>query len=404
MTEETSRTVGGWERAPGPSSETRALLACARAVLDTALTGRAHAALAECDDEVRLSEAAAAHGMVGHLNRLVTSSRAESNGGLRGRISGMQRSLAERNLRQTAQLLRLLGRLEGAGIVAVPYKGPAWAERFYGDLTMRAWSDLDVFVTHAQVAEARALLLANGFSDHGTFNERIMAKKSRGWGEIALWATAGDVQLELHWEATVGVGARSLRAEAIMAGAKKLTLLGREVMTPSDVDALLLTCLNGTKDHWAGIEGLLCVALQVQRFPAADWPLVLAGAKKARCLRRTLIAVAHTCRVFDLETPPQVAAAVARDGAARRLLRGLTPANLERGKVASHEPRLDILAWRFASEDSFVAALLYAATRFLRPGPEDWEWLALPKGAGWLYPVLRPARLAAKWAKRLVVH
>jgi hypothetical protein len=65
------------------------------------------------------------------------------------------------------------------------------------------------------------------------------------------------------------------------------------------------------------------------------------------------------------------------------------------------EPRLDMLTWRFATEDTLWAGLAHAATRFFRPGPEDWEWFALPRGARWLYRALRPARLAAKWAKRL---
>lgn len=183
-----------------------------------------------------------------------------------------------------------------------------------------------------------------------------------------------------------------------------MQLLGREVRTPSRVDALLLTCLNGTKDHWASVEGLLCTALQTGSFAPAEWAEVLASAQRAGCARRTLVGVAHACRVLDLPTPPAVAAAVARDGAARRLLRTLTPATLERSRSAGTEPRLGLLIWRFATEDSLPAGLAHAVTRFFRPGPEDWEWLALPRGAGWLYPVLRPARLAVKWAKRLVVH
>jgi hypothetical protein len=59
------------------------------------------------------------------------------------------------------------------------------------------------------------------------------------------------------------------------------------------------------------------------------------------------------------------------------------------------------LAWRFATEDSIAAAVWHAATRFFRPSPEDWEWIALPAGMFWLYRLLRPARLAVKWAKRL---
>lgn len=396
------------------SPETRALLVCARAVLDPRRAGDMRAALAACSDGDRLCQTAAEHGMVGHLHRSVAGQRKvpvpEPAGGqvataappaFLARLGDLQRSTAERSLRQTAQLLWLIEKLEAAGVEAMPYKGPAWGERFYGDLTLRAWSDLDLLVAHAQMARAREVVLANGFTDSSPFNERIMAKRDHGLGEIAFWAAGTDVHLELHWEATVGAGARSLRAEAILEQAGRLHLLGREVATPSDVDALLISCLNGTKDRWASVEGLLCAALQARELRPAGWPALMSRAREAGGLRRTIVAVTHVCRVFGMETPAEVAAAVARDAAARRLLRSLGPETLERGRSADTEPRLDMLTWRFSTEDSLAAGLTHAATRFFRPGPEDWEWFALPRGARWLYRVLRPARLAAKWAKRL---
>jgi hypothetical protein len=159
--------------------------------------------------------------------------------------------------------------------------------------------------------------------------------------------------------------------------------------------------LNGTKDHWASVEGLLCAAVQMRALTQTEWPSLMCRAREAGCRRRTTVAVAHICRVFGLETPPEVAAAVARDAAARHLLHTLVPATLDGGRSADMEPRLDMLTWRFATEDTLWAGLAHAATRFFRPGPEDWEWFALPRGARWLYRALRPARLAAKWAKRL---
>ena len=324
-----------------------------------------------------------------------------SSSSLVARLADIQRPIAERNLRQTALLLRLLDRFQAEGIAAVPYKGPAWGERFYDDLTLRAWSDLDLLVAYEQMPRAREVVLADGFRDSLPFNDRIMAKRFHGWGEIAFWAAGNDTHLELHWEATVGFAARSLSAESVLEGAGRLTLLGHEVRTPSRVDALLVSCLNGAKDQWASVEGLLCVAAQVREFVQEEWPAVLARARDAGCARKTTVGVVHACRLLGLEIPAAVAAAVARDGAARRLLRALKPEALERGEQPAVEPRLDVFRWRIATEDSLSAALFQVATRFFRPGPEDWEWLALPKGAGWLYPALRPARLAAKWAKRL---
>jgi hypothetical protein len=45
------------------------------------------------------------------------------------------------NLRMSARLVKILGVLEGAGIQAVPFKGPVQAEAVYGDIGARSFVD-----------------------------------------------------------------------------------------------------------------------------------------------------------------------------------------------------------------------------------------------------------------------
>jgi hypothetical protein len=284
----------------------------------------------------------------------------------------------------------------------MPYKGPVWAERLYGDVTLRSWVDLDLLVTHKQVPLARSTLLAKGFIDGSPFNAKILRRDRRGLGEVALSAVAGKVHVELHWEITVGFSGRSLRAEGLFTRAGSLDLLGREIVSPSTVDCLLITCLNGTKDRWDSVEGLLALAVQVPAITPGEWEDAVATARKAGCVRRMTIGVAHACEVFGLQTPPEIVEALGRDAVARALLRSLKPDSLNRGSPEGSRRELSMKFWRFATEDSTAAGMWHGVVRFFRPGPEDWEWIALPSWAESLYRVLRPARLAVKWAKRLV--
>ena len=379
------------------SRETRALLACAAAILEPDRLPAALQALEACPDVDALCRKAGAHGMIGHLNQVL----AVQGGEAARRLSVLQRSLAERGLRQTARLLPAMQLLEQAGIDIMPYKGPVWAERFYGDLTLRNWSDIDVLVPFRRVADARRLLVENGFTDSHDFNGRLLTQRGRGGGEIALSEKDGDVHLEIHWDVAAGSSRMYLRAESLIGRGERLDLLGRQVLTPCPVDAFLITCLNGAKDHWESVEGLLCAAVQIRDTAPTAWAQMLSAAKRAGCLRRTVVAVAHVSRVFGPETPVAVAAVLARDKAAQALLSELSPRGLDAGHSLALEPQLGLLHWRFASEDSLVARLAHGARRFFQPGPEDWSWLVLPPGSRWLYRVLRPGRLAVKWAKRL---
>ncbi len=246
----------------------------------------------------------------------------------------------------------------------------------------------------------REVLLSLGFVDGNRFNAKLLGRRRRGWGEIGLSLPEAQLHIDLHWEISVGVGARSLDGEEVFSRAAALHLLGREVPVPSAVDRLLIICASGTRDRWGSIEKLLGLALQVRDTSSEAWQQVLVVAQGAGCARRVAIGVAHVCRVFDLAAPPAVATVMADDSLARSRLRTLRPGSLQDGPSWQDRPTLEHLFWKFATEDSAVAGLGHAGVRFFRSGPEDWEWVNLPSYAEWLYPVLRPARLALKWAKR----
>jgi len=143
--------------------------------------------------------------MLGHLHHFVTGERSgEFDRGLVQRVKGLQRVLAQRSVLQTAQLLRVLQTLDAAGVQAMPFKGPLWAELLYGDITLRSSSDLDLLVAYDQVAAAREALLHGGFADATAFNARISRRRRGGLGQIALRAVDAGTVAEVHWRSRWG--------------------------------------------------------------------------------------------------------------------------------------------------------------------------------------------------------
>jgi hypothetical protein len=400
-----SQDLSVWDPAGAPlasSPELRALLACAQAVIDRGRVSAFREALASCPSPDRLCDMAVEQGMLGQLDRLLSTEVGKDvDPSLVRKIRGLQRKTAKRTLRQTAYLLRLLERLDAGGVQAMLIKGPLWAERLYGDLSLRSWCDLDLLVRHEQVPAAREVLLGSGFLDANPFNDRIARSRLGGPGQIALLSVEQGVCLELHWKVTVGVSRRSLRPEDVFARAERVELLGREVACPSKTDVFLISCLNGTRDRWNSVERLLGLGVQVRGRPEGEWPGLLDGARRAHCLRRAVIGVSHVCRALGLETPKAVETALAGDGIARRLIDTLRPEELQGGGGSSAKGELAKLLWGFVTEDRARFALGHAAARFFRPGPEDWQTVPLPKGTRWLHYPLRPLRLGWKWCRRV---
>jgi hypothetical protein len=316
------------------------------------------------------------------------------------RLTQLQSLAVQWNLGETGYLLRLLELLRSAGVQALPYKGPAWAQRLYGDISLRSWVDFDLLVPHAQVPLARDVLLASGFTEPHPHNQRILRQKSRGWREIAFTSAGGKVSLEVRWEVAVEFSARSIGADALFARAEPLRLLGKEVLTPSLVDLLLINCLHGSTHRWDCVESLLGLAVQVRDTAASEWSGIMSAARAVDCIRRVVVAVAHVCRVLGLQPPAEVADALARDRQAQAVLRSLGPKSLRSDSLAAQGSTLGAMFWSFASEDSLWAGLGHATARFFRPGPGDWAWIDLPRRLEWLYYPLRPVRLAIKWPQQ----
>src|SRR5205823_3259895 len=97
-------------------------------------------------------------------------------GSVRGDVVETFRATVEqngiRNLEQSAELIRLLERLEGAGIEAVPYKGPVLASEVYGDVALREFVDLDILVHPRDVARAVRLLEDDCYRPHDALTPR----------------------------------------------------------------------------------------------------------------------------------------------------------------------------------------------------------------------------------------
>ena len=343
--------------------------------------------------------AAVLHGMIGHLRRALADAGDDAPPGVVEAVDSAYRVNARRALRQTALLLKLVADLRAQGIGAMPFKGPAWAEWLYGDVAMRSWNDLDVLVRRRDALVVRDAVLARGFVDYNElFEPRTLVEADRGEGQLHFLDDRRKVILDVHWQVGVGQGADALDGDVLLDRAAPRSLLGQPVTGPSDADMLLILCVHGARHRWDTVEQLLGLAAFVRRVEPVAWPGLVAAAGAAGCRRRVTVAVAHVCRVFGLHEPAEVRRALDADPVGRWLLAGLRPEDLDLRPDGTLRHRRSSILWETATEDTTAACVRHAAARVLRPGPEDWESVTLPEGAAWLYYLVRPARLAGKWA------
>jgi hypothetical protein len=103
------------------------------------------------------------------------------------------------NLLLTGELLQLLAVLNGNGIEAVPFKGPALAVKSYGHIALRQFCDIDILVREQDVWRAGELIEARGFEPGCRISERWRARYVRDGYVRAFRRDAGRTLVELHW-------------------------------------------------------------------------------------------------------------------------------------------------------------------------------------------------------------
>ena len=202
----------------------------------------------------------------------------------------------------TAQLLKILGKLDARGIPAIPFKGPALAEAAYGDVAMRQFADLDVLVREKDVRAVKELLVAEGFEAARAMTDRQERSHLRRTCELSFSRPGSGIVLDVHWR----FAADYMAPAADSRGAFDRHVVGRlqgcpvRALAPDDL--LLFLCLHGTFHLWDALGQVSDVARFIESRDGWDWPRLRERAEKFRLSRMLLLGASLARELLGAET------------------------------------------------------------------------------------------------------
>jgi hypothetical protein len=298
-----------------------------------------------------------------------------------------------RNLALTAELFRVLEALEKNGVCATPYKGPVLASQAYGDAAMRQFADLDIVVPQRQICAAHGTLLAIGF-------RLVCGAEPQGDGRQVpgqyAYRKDPETMVELHTEFTLRYFPRRLPLEELCERREFVQVAGRQVLTFSREDTLLLLSVHGSKHFWERLGWIADIAALSRASRPPDWAIVMERARKWGIRRMVLLGAGLAERLFQTPLPNGVADYLRSDSTARRLIDGIC-----RRISAAEQVQLGVFSrfmFRVRMRGPLAQGLPYAVRLALMPTEFD-------KGrhARYLEPVyalVRPLRLARTYGWR----
>ncbi|HEU4772572.1 MAG TPA: nucleotidyltransferase family protein, partial [Candidatus Udaeobacter sp.] len=237
------------------------LLACSHTNLDPGVSDRIKR-LAQSDlDWKYLIDAASWHGVLPllcyNLNRACADAVPPA---LLQEMQARFRINSARNLFLAGELLKILQFLQNNGISAVAFKGPLLAAMAYGNPALRQFYDLDVLVKEKDFPAAKHLFLAQGYQPWRELTAIEETRHFRSNHAFTLVRSVDGLRLDLHWRITQERYAFALDVESLWNRLTRTSFCGRDVLSLSPEDSLLVLCIHGSKHCWERLAWICDVA------------------------------------------------------------------------------------------------------------------------------------------------
>jgi len=294
------------------------LLSCARTQITPESSDRIRGLAQKNVDWIALVRLALRHDVMPLLYRGLQQVCPEQvPSGILGPMQARYQSQSVEARRLADELVRILGLLRNKGFLAVPYKGPVLAQRLYGDLSLREFSDLDIMVLERELPWAQELIRSAGYELSHLKDTGKLAQYVRRNRELQLRRPDG-VLLELHWRFALQLAYVKDDPDRFLMRFETVSLAGAEVYSlPLEVYFLVLS-MHATKHKWRQLK-LICDIAEILKKSDLDWHHVTAEAADLGLRRMIAVGVLLAEDLLDVAAPPELARGVKIDRTARSL-------------------------------------------------------------------------------------
>jgi len=376
--------------------EFQVLLSACRVFLGTEEPARLEAMLAQGPDWEKLLRLANRHGVMPLLYRSISKNcpQAVPQEWLR-RLMLQYMQNAARNMKMTAELLRIIDLFEVNGIAAIPFKGPALAQQIYGDITLRSFVDLDIIVPREDVLRAKDVLISQGYNPEielDSTQEEIYLKSEC---EYNFHHPGHKVRVEVHWRVNPSCYCIDYDVDDVWSRLRGLVLKGREVPTLSPEDLLISLCIHGARHNWCEKKQIFDMAALVDLQKDLNWEYILAYSRKRHMERLVLLGLLLAEKFMGVKLPEPALRQIEKNGPVKDLASRLQK-DFEEDDNGSSRLMNEMDFWFRARERlrDRVSCIIRLA---LEPTPMDLMKTPLPVELYPLYYLIHPVRMVREY-------
>jgi len=376
------------------------LVRCARKCPEEERAGQIRRLIREGIDWPYLIETSSRHGLSPLLYKHFESNHIEeAPKEILDRLRDCFRKNLLWNLARTRELLRLIDLFNHEGIQAIPYKGPVLSVMAYGDISLRQFVDLDIFVRRDEVKRAREMLSSEGYPTDFTLTPRQEGIHLRSKCEYSFFHPEKRIVLEVQWEVVPRYFSVPMETGEFFNRLKPVSLSGREVMTFCPEDLMIILCIHGGKHGWERLAWICDLANLIETHREIGWEDILRQADQMRIERMVLLGLFLARDLTGVELPERVIRKFDGNPGMMRLVSRIY------GRIFKDtflsDGFFENLSFTLGLRERLADKIRYGLDLGLTPTVGDWQYVSLPDSLFPLYYLIRPFRLVLQYGPRL---
>lgn len=302
---------------------------------------------------------------------------------------------AQKSLRLTHELVRILDCLESHGIPAIPYKGPALAKAVYGDIALRRFSDLDILIHATDVPGAKAAVYELGYTPTLHLNEAEQAAHVASGHEWPFDGPLGRNLLEIQWRVLPRFYTVEFSIESFFQRALRVDLGGSSVRTLAPEDLLLVLCVHTAKHVWSRLSWL-CDIAETMRSQSIDYISAYRTAKRLGIEKIVAVNLLLQTQLLGGPVPEPFRKGTENDPEIDYLTQAARQVLISSADYSTQS--IDYFVLMVRLRERFQDRFRFLLRLIVTPSVGEWSTVRLP---AWLFPLYRGIRVFRLMARFL---
>lgn len=317
------------------------------------------------------------------------------------RLEQAERHVSFINLQMVGELITLADAANDQGITFVPFKGPTLAQRLYGDINLRASSDLDIATKPEDVEQAIKMLQERGYLINPELNSHQLKKYITFEHFISCLHPKTKIKIDLQWDFTNKYANIPFLCNSVKEHLIPLRVGTKDLMVLNNEACFVQLCIHAASHCWEHLEFTTAVA-HLLASNTLDTKKVFELADRLHTKRMVLLGLELSSQLYGIKLQQEFNNYIKDRQHIRALANKICHAlDLEK----TNKPSSPLLTWRYSTlhirlRDSFIDRATYLARLLFRPTIKEYEVFPHLSSTPRLYYCLRPPRLIWETIKK----